>query len=77
MELQQRVLGFGGDMPLSEECLRRFRECDGRWSSDRAISSSDLGRGREQIRQLVESGTISGMKARTHVAAVAVLDRAC
>ena len=62
MEVQQRVFGFDGDMPLSEDDLRRFRECDGRWSSDQAILPSDLARGHEQIRQLVESSPVCGLK---------------
>jgi hypothetical protein len=62
VELQQRVFGFDGDMPLSEENLRRFLECDGCWNSERMISPSDLGRGREQIRRLVESAPVCALK---------------
>ncbi len=62
VELQQRVFGFDGDMPLSEEDLRRFLACDGCWNSERMISQSDLARGRDQIRQLVESGPLCALK---------------
>jgi hypothetical protein len=62
MDLQQRALGFDGDMPWSEEDLRHFRESDGRWNSDQVISQEDLALGQEQIRQLVASGPVCGLK---------------
>jgi chromosome segregation ATPase len=62
-ELQQRVLGFPDDYPASEEVLHRFCQSEGRWSSSDVPALDDLlQRGTEVVRQLVESGPISGFK---------------
>ena len=62
MELQRRVLGYDGDMPNSPEILRRLLATEGKWSIESTVSSEELERGPAMIRQILESGTVSGFK---------------
>jgi hypothetical protein len=62
MELQQRVFGFNGDMPQAEDVFQRFLASDGKWDSSAPVAEGDLEAGRQLIRQLIESGRVSGFK---------------
>ena len=62
MRLQQQIFGFDGDMPHTEEVLHALLQSDGRWPPDVRISEDDLEFGRLAIRQLVDSGKVSGFK---------------
>ena len=62
MRLQQRIFAFTGDIPRSEEVLGRLLRSEGRWGADAAVSDEELQFGRETIRQLVQSGPVSGFK---------------
>lgn len=62
MELQKRVFGFDGDMPQTEDVLQRFFASEGKWDSSSLVSAEDLEVGRQLIRELIESGRVSGFK---------------
>ena len=62
-EVQTHVFGFSEDIPDSAEVLRQFCEREGHWSFEASTISPELvQRGTECVRQLLDSGTISGFK---------------
>ena len=62
MRLQQQVFGFDGDLPRSEETLAQFLQLSGKWDLAAATPEADLEFGRKFVRQLAESGDVSGFK---------------
>ena len=62
-ELLERVFGFREDIPDSPEVLRAFCQSEGRWTLEASgIEHGLIERGAELIRQLVDSGEVSGFK---------------
>lgn len=62
-ELLAHVHGFEEDLPRSPEVLRRFRQCEGRWTLETSpVSESFFERGRRLIEELLASGEVSGFK---------------
>jgi hypothetical protein len=61
-EFQLREFGFEGDLPESDDVFGRYRECGGRWTSEEAISDEEIGRGRDLVERLMQSGTVCGFK---------------
>jgi hypothetical protein len=61
-ELQAQVFGFSDDVPGTREKLVDYCRCDGCWDPDTVIGPEAYQRGSAMLRELVESGTISGFK---------------
>ena len=61
-ELQAEIFGFPDEMPLLAEVFDRFCDHEGRWPADAVIPQPAIQRGIDLVRQLVESGPISGFK---------------
>jgi hypothetical protein len=61
-QLQEQVLGFAWDIPESPDVMRSLCEREGRWQSESCVSESMIEHGKELLRQLIESGPISGFK---------------
>ncbi len=62
-ELLAGRFDFHEDVPTDADVLRRFCEAEGRWTLEESpIDEAFFERGAELIRQLVESGPISGFK---------------
>jgi hypothetical protein len=62
-ELLAQIFDFNYDIPDSPEVLRRFCECEGQWKLDTStVSQEQIEHGRKLVRQLVDSGPISGFK---------------
>ncbi len=62
-ELLATVFGFSEDLPTSDDVLRRFCQSEGRWTTDEAaIDAAMFERGSNFVRQLAESGPVSGFK---------------
>jgi len=60
--VQEIALGFPDDLPASPEVLARFKETQGAWPEGTQIPDELFVEGRSLIRNLIDSGEISGFK---------------
>jgi hypothetical protein len=62
IQVEEALLGFPDDLHQSEDVLENYIKSDGRLDPDAAIPQGLLGRGRELIAALIDSGQVSGFK---------------
>ncbi len=61
-EFQLRHFGFEGDLPDTAEQLNRFCACDGQWQTTDDLTDEAIARGRDLVKELMQSGDVCGFK---------------